>query len=116
MGEPAQGGVRPDSSGVDFTGQVAAAKAAGEAAMAAQTATLAAAPGLGTAAGSADLPYGPNYGSALNPESSLPPQAQVPAAGEGFTHEAPAAPAQTDSRPTYAGPLGSDEDPFIGGQ
>jgi hypothetical protein len=113
MSEPAQGGVRTDSSGVDFTADIAAAKAAGEAAMAAQTATLAAAPGLGAAAGSADLPYGPNYGSGLNADLQGAP---VPAAGEGFTHEAPGAPAQTDSRPTYAGPLAGDEDPFIGGQ
>jgi hypothetical protein len=112
MSEPAQGGVRPDTSGVDFTAQTAAAKAAGEAAMAAQTAALLAAPGLGAAGGPSDVPYGPNYGSGLNPGLA---GTLVPQSGEGFARPAPPAPDQTDGRPGYAGPLASDEDPFIGG-
>jgi hypothetical protein len=106
-----QGAERPDSSGIDFTGEMAAAQAAGEAAMTAQTGVLAAAPGLGAAVTMPDPPTSPNYGSGLGADV---PRTPVPVAGEGFSHPAPDAPAQTDGRPSYAGPLAGDEDPFLG--
>lgn len=103
MSTPAQGGVRPDTSGPDFTGEMAAAKAAGEAAMAAQTATLAADPGLGSLA---SLPQ---------PPSSAGGFGALPVAGEGYETSAPDAPSQSGGRPHYAGPLAGDEDPYLGG-
>jgi hypothetical protein len=102
-----QGGVRPDTSGVDFTAEMAAAKAAGEAAMSAQTATLAAAPGLGALVNVAD----DTNGNWLR-ETGAP---DAPRYGEGQSHPAPDAPNQSGGRPHYAGPLAGDEDPYLGG-
>lgn len=112
MSTPEQGGVRPDQSGVDFTGQIREAQAQAEQVAAVQWQAAMAEPGVGALAGGSDVTMSPNYGSALNADS---PGAAVMAVGEGYQHTAPDAPRQTDGRPTYAADAVGDESPFIGG-
>jgi hypothetical protein len=106
-----QGPERHDNSGVNFEAEMRQAQAAGERDRTVHWQAAMAEPGVGSLAGGSDVVTQPNYGSGLNPDS---PGAPVYAAGEGYAHIAPDAPAQTDGRPSYAAPVVGDEDPFLG--
>jgi hypothetical protein len=112
MSEPAQGGTRPNTLGIDFTGECAAAKAAAEAADSSYLAAASGNPGVGAPLMLPDPPSG--YGGYQT----------LPVVGENYGTPPPAQPAQVAAdhgeigaagRPGYAAGPAGDEDPFIGG-
>lgn len=101
-----QGGVRPDLLGTDFTGEMAAGKAAGEAAMHAQMAALEAVPGVGALMDLTDNRLGSNLREVGADDA--------PRVGEGLGTAVPDAPNQSGGRPHYASNLAGEADPFLG--
>lgn len=96
MSEPAQGGVRPDSSGIDFTDMIAAAKSGAEAVTATWTGAAASVPGVGALMDLTDNRLGNN----LRPTGAD----DAPRVGEGLGMAAPDAPNQSGAGRTTPRP------------